>query len=248
MTNPWGFGDPQEKQEKQVVPATPIWDDAATVLYDFLRSAGPTRGGYQIDPNARTQQLPGVSVPVLLIQAMNMLSGHPLLPYGYDRAALHRDLLYMAISAYARVLVEQEDQAPAGPFIEHIAAMEKVFRSELFIEEMNMRFVEDLAVAAGSLELRMKIGSHEAVYDQLKKVFDFVGGVQDSFWRPLLLQFLWNIPEIRDGLAFLKEEFQYALDDQVIAWDHMIQNARESSPAWTLYTDLEDDPDDSLDS
>ncbi len=210
-------------------PPDILQDSAINVIIQFLQQQGSSRGPYKLERDGTNQLLPGVTLPAVFVQAINMLANHPALGYGGDRPALHRNFLFQALMANVVVLSEEAPKDDvAVRFGEHIVNAEINLRSEMYIEEMNMNFIEDLAIAAGSLELRISTGSREAVFQLLEKLFKFIRSLSDRvFWQPALLRLMGNVPEIQEAMSFLREDLKYTNDPDFQAWSDLLTEEEE---------------------
>jgi len=206
-------------------PPDVMREDAIEFLVRWAESEGPDRGPFIIDTDGATAMLHGVSVPAWLMMVLNVLAGHPMTPYAHDRSTLHRDLVLMGAAAWAQILSQWSNDENTANLV-HIIRTEEQLRREVYVEELMLNFVEDLAIIAGTLELKIAAAAHTAVYDQLQRLFHHIEQVHDrTFWRPTLHHMLANTPEIRQALRMLGESERYRHDDAFVAWQHIIGGA-----------------------
>lgn len=200
------------------VPPGVVQQEAQHFLFQWLQTQGPHRGIFTVEKDPANQMFPGVSLPPWLITLLNQISGHPALGYNYDRTTMHRDLLFLAVAAVIQTL-QQYDHSDEQEQAVHIIRAQNALRQELFVEELMLNYVEDLAVAAGLLSLKLSAHSMHAVYEQLRKLFHHIEQTQDQeFWRPLLIKLTLNVPEIRQALQVLSESDFYRYDRDYQAW------------------------------
>jgi len=209
-------------------PQDMIHEDVVRFLIKYLQQHGSNRGAFKLERGEGNQQLPGVSLPPWLITAINMLSGHPAMPYNHDRQSYIRDALFMATMAHAQVLTGYDGQNPELKFTLHIIRQEEAFRRELYVQEMLMNFVEDLGIVCGMIELKIKAGARDAVYRELERLFAFVSGIEDiEFWRPTILRFMVRTPEIQDAMKYVGEKDTYFFDTSYQAWKGILDAVQE---------------------
>lgn len=226
-----GHHPPPDRTQRSVMagntPPDMLRFDAIQTLIQYINQEGPDRGAFTITKDGTNQQLPGISVPSWLMQVLNILSGQDALPYGHDRSTLHRDLVYMGAMAYVHVLLQEQPGDEQVQWAAHIIRQEELIRRDLFLEELSMHWVEDLAVAAGTLELRMKAGTKSAIYSQLQGLFMFVQEIKDkTFWRPTMLRQMLHTPEVVKAMEILGEDEQFRIDPEYEAWVSMLDGAR----------------------
>ena len=222
-------GTPEGYDPSQDPPWETVSEDVVAAMLRFLEDMGPDRGPFRLERDGQqNQQLPGLSVPPWFMQIVNYITGHPMLPYHHDRPTAVRDMLFLAAASIVKV-VESYHNSPDLQNTKHIIWHEANLRRELYVEEMAQnQMVEDLGVAARALELRMQTGNHEAVYDQLKLLFDHVGSIRDKqFWRPTFLRFMLNVPEVQLAMQFLADEPKYLFDPEYLGWRDQLESVRE---------------------
>lgn len=222
-------GTPEGYNAGQDPPWETVSEDAVAAMVRFLQDMGPDRGPFKLERDGQqNQQLPGLAVPPWFMQVVNYITGHPMLPYHHDRPTAVRDMLFLAAAAIVQV-IEQYHNTPDLQNTKHIIWHEANLRRELYVEEMAQnQMVEDLGVAARALDLRMQTGNAQAVYDQLRLLFQHVADIRDKqFWRPTFLRFLWNIPEVRNAMQFLHDTGKYAFDPEFLSWQDQLESVRE---------------------
>ncbi len=209
-------------------PPDVMREDAIEFLVRWAQAEGPDRGPFVIDREGSNLNLSGVAIPAWLMTVLNVLAGHPMTPYAHDRATLHRDLILMGAAAWAQILSQWANDDDTRNLV-HIIRTEEQLRREVYVEELMLNFVEDLAIIAGTLELKIAASAHAAVYDQLHRLFHHIEQVQDhTFWRPTLHLMLANTPEILLALHMLGDHDRYRHDDSYISWQHIIGGAAKN--------------------
>lgn len=206
-----------------------IEGEAAQFIVSYLEQYGSERGAFKLDKgDGNNQQLPGVSVPAWLISTMNMLSGHPALPFNNDRPSLHRDILFLGCAALCNVLARYNEGDEQVRFSMHILRQEEALRREMFVEEAQNAFIEDLAFVSSILLLKLNVGAKQAIYETLERLFHYVQNIDDViFWRPTVLQMMLKIPEISLSMRALAEDPFYKYDSKFEAWAHMLSSQEE---------------------
>jgi hypothetical protein len=231
ITQPSG-DDASRRQQRYLLSGgdTPITNgaDAYSILQQWLVREGPARGPFQPIKDQPNQQLPGISIPAWLVQVLNMLAGHPALPYNYERPTLHRDIIFFGAAALVEALMQTDPDDPDVSRDAHVLASELALRKDMFIEELHMNYIENIAVAAQALQLRINAGSYEGVFTTLQSLFGHVAGISDrEFWRPTILQLLLNVPEVEDALKFLARSAKHNVTTEFQAWTQMLDASRE---------------------
>jgi hypothetical protein len=202
--------------------------EAGQYIMGYLAQHGSARGPIKIEKEAGNQPLPGLSLPGWMMQVLNIIAGHPALPYGHDRAAAVRDMLYLSLAAYAEVLSRYETNDPDVDFATHIIRQEQAMRRDLYVEETLLHFVEDLAVVAVVLELKIKSGSRQVVFEELESIFHHIENLSDTkFWRPTIMRMALNVPEIRAAMQFVWEGETFHHHPKVSAWMQLLEDHDE---------------------
>lgn len=212
----------------QTIPPDPdtLRDDAILFLRQFLVSQAPDRGPFQIQ-KGDNQQLPGISIPAWMMQGLSTLAGRPELPYNHDRATLHRDLIFMGLAAYVQVL-SQWSQDPSIRHTTHIIRQEEQFRRGLHIQETLLNYTEDLSMLASVLDLKLRVGDHDAVYEELERTFHHLEQIEDrTFWRPTITSMVFALPEVQQALDTLGMSGRFAFDEDYQAWRTMQANLED---------------------
>lgn len=205
-------------------------DDVLAFLSSYLQQNAPDRGPFQLK-KGENQQIPGVSLPIPLVNVLNIISGRPETPYNHDRATLVRDLLYLGAAAWIHVLTQYNDD-PNLRYAANIVRHQEQLRQQIYVEELLMNYVEDLAVIAGLLELKLQARRRQAVYQQLAMLLHHAEQITDrAFWRPTILRMIFNVPEVRDALDFLVEEPSYRLRADVDAWVNIMHRSMQDPEA-----------------
>ena len=216
------------QQENQFAPMEIVRNDVADFIQAYLDENRHGRGPFQLRDGQQNQMLPGLTVPPWLAMIVNQLSSDRRLAYNNDRPSLLRDMLVLAAAGFYNHLSADAPNDPSLRDAIHIIRHEETLRRELYVEQLLVQYTEDLTFVADLLTMKMAAGSREAVYHDLKRLFDHAASIGDhEFWRPTILRAMRRIPEITAALAWLREQPWYRFDDECMNWVDLLSDHEE---------------------
>lgn len=214
----------------QPVPKAVIYAKVGGILKAYLEQHGATRGVMDIK-DTDTKQLPQSSIPSYLHLALTQISNHPALPYAGNTSAFVRDAVYLLMLAYVDAIEDFDLGNEDSAFVAHIIRREEATRRFAYIETIGLAQIADLAALAQLIDLARVAGEKARVYDLFRQLFHHVDNLPDNTYRHQFLLFIAGVPEFREALSQLDNDFKYHIDHTVQGWISRIEHIDDSKEA-----------------
>lgn len=198
------------------LPSVVVATEVTTSIKEYLRRHGPQRGGLTLDPDDSPVPLPSVRVPGYLDALLGSLAGHDSLPYAGNKAALERDLIYLAAKAMTDVVLKYEDDKDLATH-KHIVQHEETFRRQQHLDSLRVDYAVDLAVASRALAVHVAVGDRRGAREKLEQMFYHLA-MLPAEWHSKVLSLMRGVPEIVEAVRMIDD----GVDEQVEGWKAML--------------------------
>ena len=207
---------------KDVVPSYPpsdmLRDEVIEVMTDYLKREGALRAPYKPEKGGENKPLPSPAMPGNVHLMLSIFAGHEALPYSGNVTALVRDIVWIGLMAYMRVLDGYSPDDPKTTHAIHIIRQEETQRLARLAEMMSVSGDFENASASILLQLAADSGDLKEIFTQLQRLFEAADQCPSRMLQHLLLQQMYTTPEIRDALSRLDADLSYHVDPEVEIW------------------------------
>lgn len=203
-----------------------IRNDAVDIISTYIAQNRHGRGPFLLQQDEQRTTLPGMVVPSWLGMLLNELCSSDLTQYNNDRPGMLRDLLFLGAAGVLSAIARTRDDDPLVQRGIHMIRHEETLRSELYVEELLLNYVEDITIVAQALRLKMEAGDHEEVFNSLRRLFDHATSAPTTFWRRTILRLMFGSAEVREALAFLRDEPRFSWSHEYQGWGQLAEEVR----------------------